>query len=208
MSWIKKGQLEFNNSLYVTVECNIKEEEKCSYSMKFSGHDNGIMKSSVINYKYYVSKYNKEMKFTIANDLDTSSPKGVLTVTAIGGKNINLILTDKSGNKFENYNNYKTGSAIIGSISNDSPYFNLTVEAEEGYYITIGSKITVGEKSDINVLKPNGHEINGYLERDTLDKECYLIPDANNEINFSYIVATFNSSAQISYRDRLRKHYY
>ena len=143
------------------------------------------------------------MQFRISNDLEASENSDkVLTVSATGGKAIKLKLTDESGNLFVNNNNLKTGTAIIGHISTNSAYFDLTVEAEQGNYITVGSKITIDGKSDVNVLKANGHEVNGYLERDVLEKECYLIHDpTDSRIKNSFIVAIFNTSAVISYKD-------
>ena len=78
--WIKKDQLE-SNYIFATVECNIKENERCNYLMKFSGHNYGVMKLSTFNYQYYVSNNNKEMKFRITNDLeDQENSNKILTV--------------------------------------------------------------------------------------------------------------------------------
>ena len=201
--WIKKEQIQ-NNYLYAIVECDIKGDEKCNYLMDFSGSDYASMKSSVLNYNYYVNKENKEMKFRISNDLSLKSTENsnkVLTIIATGGKNIKLNLKDQSGKEYSNNNNIRSGSAIIAQIS-DNSNFDLTVEAEEGDYITLGSKIIMDEKSDANELEPNGHEISGYLERNKQEKECYLIPDKNSESQYSYIVAIFNKPAEISFKDK------
>ena len=199
--WIKKEQLE-NNILYATVECDIKENEKCNYLMDFSGYDYILKNSSDFNYQYSVDEKNKEMNFKIMND-KSSGNNNILTIIATGEKEIELILKDESGKEYKNdkNRNFKEGSVIIEKLSGNSDYFDLTVIAEERDFITIGSKIITGEKSDIIELEPNGYEISGYLERNILEKECYLIPEKNSESQYSYIVARLNKSAEISFKD-------
>ena len=206
--WIKREQLQSNN-LYTTLECQIPDEQQCSYSIQITGYNYAIIDSYIFNYNYYVSENNKEMKFRINNDLGIEKTKDqILTLYANGGKKIKLYLSNCIDNSCKQYN-FRTGAAITTKIQSHN-YFELTIQAEVGDYLSVGSKVTGndgkplevnGETID-NVLKPNGNQYTGYLKKYILENECYLIPNNKNYGTVSYIVAIFyNKVAQISFKD-------
>ena len=207
--WIKKEQLE-SNYLYVTLECQIHDGEKCSYSISFEGYSYAIIDSYIFNYNYYVNEKNKEMKFRINNDLGIEKTKDqVLTLYANGGKKIKLYLSNCVDNSCKQYN-YRTGAAITKTIQKHN-YFELTIQAEVGDYLSVGSKVTgvdgkpleIDGKTVDNVLKPNGNQFTGYLKKYILENECYLIPNDEHYDKVSYIVAMFyNKVAQISFKNK------
>ena len=207
--WIKKEQLK-TNTLFTTLECQIPNEQYCSYSIQFTGYSYAIIDSYIFNYNYYVSEKNKEMRFRINNDLGIEKTKDqILTLYANGGKKIKLYLSNCIENSCKQYN-FRTGAAITTKIQSHN-YFELTIQAEVGDYLSVGSKVTEnngkplevnGETID-NVLKPNGNQYTGYLKKYILENECYLIPDNAKYGELSYIVAIFyNKVAQISFKNK------
>jgi len=195
--WIKKEEFG-NNDLYVDAQCQNKEG-KCEYTIKFSGHDEALISGSILVYNYYVNNGNKEMEFKIKNEVgveDTSN--NVLTLYAIGEKRINLKVKD-----CEQCNQYtfRSGVAITIDLPR-KPYINLIVTAEEGDFISLGSKITLKEgKSAGSYLNTNDHAISGYLKKNILERECYLLPDKEGETY--YISGIFyNRIAKISITDK------
>ena len=199
--WIKKEQFA-NNYLYTTVECQVEDEEKCDYNIQFVGYKHIKIESSVFTYNYYVSENNKVMDFSINNDLAISETSDqILTIYANGGKKIKLTLKNCIGETCEQHE-FRTGAAITTTIQKDK-YFELTVEAEEGDFISLGSKVTTSKGVSIdNVLKPNGYPFTGYLKKGVLNKECYSIYNIGIFSKISYIVGIFyNKVAEISFKD-------
>ena len=199
--WIKKEQFESNKNLYTTVECQVNEGETCNYDIIFVGYDVININSLIFTYNYYVSENNKKMEFSIVNDLGISQFDGqVLTLYANGGKKIKIMLEDCRVESCQQYE-FRTGAAISTTIQEKS-HFKFTIEAEEGDFISVGSKVTyANETSYQNVLRPNAYQFTGYLKKDVLNKECYYIngTDSNED---SYIVGIFyNKIAEISFKD-------
>ena len=197
--WIKKDELS-KSSLYVTVECQIGENEKCDYNINFIGYKFAVIDSLVFNYNYYVNKNNKRMEFAIKNRYDSSEiDHKVLTLYANGGKEINLTLVDCNSPTC-NQNKFRTGTAITTKMISHN-YFEFIVEAEEGDYISVGSKVTsTTGKSEENILTPNGYQFTGFLKKLILESECYSLENIKAP---SYIVAMFyNVAAQITYKDK------
>ena len=196
--WIKKEELE-KNSLYITVECQIQEGDRCNYNINFIGYKYAVIDSPVFNYNYYVNKFNKKMVFAIKNKYDSSEiDDKVLTLYANGGKGIKLTLEDCNGVSCNQYT-FRTGSAITTKMQSHN-FFELTVEAQEGDYISVGSKVTKTDgKSEENILNPNGYQFTGFLKKTILEKECYSLENIRNP---SYIVGMFyNVAAQVSFKD-------
>ena len=109
-----------------------------------------------------------------------------------------MTLTDKSGKEFQ-AEQFRNFAAI--TLKTNQLEFYLNVEAEEGDYISIGEKIILDGKSEKNVLKPNGNLFSGFLKKNILEKECYLIDNDDNSSD-SYIVGIFyNQMAEISFKD-------
>ena len=199
-TWIKKEQISGSDFVNFVVECQIYEGKTCNYLLDIKGEDYAEINTPNFDYNFYINGGNKEMKFRISNDNEENNNK-ILTVYATGGKSVQLTLKKEDGNSIPGDNLF-IGKGITTSIGTFK-YFELTVSAEEGDYITLGSKILSGQKSNANTLKSNGHQLTGYLKTSTLDKECYLI--SNNNIDYdkeAFIVALFyNKEGTINYKD-------
>ena len=199
--WITKEQFENNKFFYTTVECQVKDGGRCNYEVDFIGYKYISIDSCIFTYNYYVSAKNKKMTFAINNDIGISSTSDqILTLYANGGKKIKLTLGNCIGDTCKQYD-FRTGAAITTKIQKHN-FFELTVEAEEGDYISVGSKVTLPDgKSYENDLKPNNYQLTGYLKKGVLDRECYSIPDKYDDI--SYIVGMFyNNAAEIYFNDQ------
>ena len=189
--WIKREQFQGNN-FYVNVQC--EDENNCGYTLTFSGKESVIFET-MKTYNYYVSDFNTDMTFKFRNEFESS--KDIITVYATGGKEIQL--------QFDNYPDkqaiqFPEGAAITMALDKKHEYFNITIIAQVGDYITVGAKIiTPSGKSAGNALSPDMGQINGFLEKDVISKECYSLPE---EEDIFYITGTiYNSFAQVSYLD-------
>ena len=199
-TWIKNEQIIYEY-FYIVVECQIEEGKRCNYLLEIKGEEYAEINSPNFNYNFYINEDNKEMKFKIINDNEKNNNQ-ILTVFATGGKKIDLNLkTDKK--KSLNGDNILIGKGITTRMETFE-YFELTVNAEKGDYITIGSKIVIDKKSDYNTLNSNGYQLTGYLKTSTLEEECYLISDNNIDYNKNaFIVGLFyNKEGNIKYKDR------
>ena len=199
--WITKEQLEDNKFFYTTVECQIKDVGRCNYEIDFIGYKYISIDSCIFTYNYYVSAKNKKMTFAINNDIGISDTTNqILTLYANGGKKIKLTLGNCLKDTCKQHD-FRTGAAITTTIQKHN-FFELTVEAEEGDFISVGSKVTLSNgKSYENDLKPNNYQFTGYLKKGVLDRECYSIPDKYDDI--SYIVGMFyNNAAEIYFNDQ------
>ena len=198
-TWIKKDQLT-SEYLYVVVECQIEEGKTCDYLMDINGNENIVFDSPNFNYNFYVNKKNQQMKIKVLRD--ESSKNQVLSVYAIGGKTIVIKVETDRGDYFYG-ENILIGQALTTRIKSFN-YFILTIDSEEGDYITLGSKLILDEESEMNILKPNGYQLTGFLKTGTLEEECYFISDDNiYNKKTSFIVGLFyNKEAKIYYKDR------
>ena len=199
-TWIKRDQLETNQEyLFIVVECQIKEEERCNYLLDINGEDNIIFKSPNFNYNFYVNNQNQQMSFRVLNS--GSNRNQILSLYATGGKPIKLNLKTNNGQSFSG-TDILIGQGITTNIDSFE-YFDLTINAEEGDYISLGSKLIIDGELDMNVLRSNGYQLTGLLKKRILDEECYLISDNNiDQSKSSFIVALFyNKEGEISIKD-------
>ena len=193
--WITKQQIE-NNNFYVVVECQDEEKDRCNYLLEIVGYKYVVSDTCIFTYNYYVSANNKVMVFAINNDLGFGdSDNQILTLYANGGKDIKLTLGNCAKETCKQHK-YRTGAAITTTIQKHN-FFELTVEAEEGDFISVGSKVTLAiGVSFENDLKPNNYQFTGYLKKGVLDRECYTIPKNYGKV--SYIVGMFyNNAAEV-----------
>jgi len=191
--WIKKDQFK-GGSLYFVIECY--EPTTCGYSLEISG-DRSVIFDKMTTYSYYVSEGNTKMLFKFVNEYDYSVDE-VLTLYATGGKPINLFLDSCFDETCEQFN-FADGSAITINTTNYK-YYDLTLTAEKGDYITVGGKVVSKTgRSVINDLKPDSGSVSGFLRRKVLENECYRLP-TNEDIY--YITGTlYNSIAQMTFLD-------
>ena len=202
--WIKKEQILNNNNYNINVQCQNKKGEKCNYTIRIIGYDNAEIDTTTFVYNYYVNNDNKEMDFKIKNKYyNEDTILHIMTFYATGSQKINIILNNCT-NCYKQYN-FRTGVAINIHMPK-TKYFNLKVIANEGDYISVGSKITLKDGRSVgNLLRPNNKEITGYLKRGELNSECYLLPDENDnpKIDTYFISGIFYKRiAQIILRDQ------
>ena len=191
--WIKKEQFQ-NGNLYVAVEC--LNETECGYNLTFSGHDS-ITFEKMTSYKYYVSQDNTQMVFRFKNE--NEGQENLVTLYATGGRNVSLSLANCNEESCKQFN-FTEGAAITIKNKNIN-YYDLTVNAKVGDYITVGGKIIdKNGKSLQNILEPEYGQLSGFLRKGQLEKECYMLPKEENDIY--YITGTlFNSMAEIKFLD-------
>ena len=205
-TWIKKEQLEKNKEyVYFTVECQIKDEEKCNYLIDITGQANIEFDSPNFNYNFYVNKKNQDMTFKVFN-YNSNNKNQILTVYATGGKLMTMKLEFDNTDSFEG-ENILIGQGLTTRIKSFNFYI-LKIHAEEGDYISLGSKITNDGNKDgdlnSNFLKPNGYQLTGFLKSHVLDEECYKIISDKIDNNYaSFIVGLFyNKEAKIYFKDK------
>ena len=189
--WIKKEQIN-NDYFYFVIECY--EGTQCSYSFQISGTTE-IIFDSMTTYSYYVNEKNTEMVFKFRNEFESEGDS--LTMYATGANGINLSLELCYDITCDQYN-FTDGSAIT-TVTRSYDYFTLTVKAPKESYITVGGKIIdKNGKSSGNILTPESGLISGFLRKDILERECYFLPEEENDI--FYITGTlYNSMANITY---------
>ena len=203
--YVKKEQFEKPEEVdyfFIIVEC--REEKSCSYDLQITSYKMPQISTSTFVHDYYVSENNQEMKFKIKNTLDLNSVKDhVLTIYAIGGKNVNISI-DNLEEKPEQYD-FKIGTAITIDVPAVTD-FEITVQAEIGDFITVGSKITGDDGlCDSSLLIPNGHQITGYLKKKTLEKECYALPEVEGDKEYYITGIFYNRIAEINFKNKNKK---
>ena len=197
--WIKKEQLENKDYLYITVECQVKKNDRCSYDIEFTGYNIPVIESAIFVHNYYVSEKNEQMRFKIINNMKSSTSEDIITLYANGGQKIKLSLTNwKEGC---DQIDFKTGAAIITKIEKYS-HFELTINAQKGDFISFGSKITGADgKSFENTLVPNEYQFTGYLKKRLLEQECYSFPNFDSSDTYYLSGIFYNRIAEISFKD-------
>ena len=172
--WVKKEQLDNNLVLYAAVEFETDGNE---FEIRFIGYQYIQVEKTTFQHSYYVNSKNKEMEFRIKNDYVGTS-KAYLSLYASCGKKINLKLSNCAGPQCQQHN-FTNGAAIVIELPQNN-YFDLLVTGEESDFITIGSKVST-ESSGKTKLVPNSYPTSGLLIKGLLEKECYELPDDQNE---------------------------
>ena len=197
--WIKKEQLLQSNHLNFGVQCQNKGGQ-CRYTVQITGHNEALIEGSTLSYSYFVNNGNRVMEFKLKNEVgEEDTTDHFLTFYATGQKPITLDV--KNCIQCNQYN-FRAGAAITVDMIKKK-YFEMTVTAQEGDFISVGSKYTLKEgKSPGNTLTPNDRPITGYLKKNVLNKECFLLPDSDkkNNIDTYYVsIMLYNRIAKITY---------
>ena len=203
--WIKTENLGKYESINIPIQCQNIYEDTCNYKIIFSGHSLIEIDNTTFAYSYYVSQTYQIMEFSIQNNYfnQTNVSDLILTFYATGAQKIFLEIYRMNTTLY----NFNSGSAISINMTNNYSYI-LIVRGNVGDYITVGSKVTLKkpEKSgkSISPLKINDKQITGILNKDILNKECYLLDFGQNqkENAIYYITGTFyNKIGEIVYAD-------
>ena len=200
--WIKKEQLKNQDFFYVAIQC--QEGDTCSYDLEITAYEYPQIEHTIFVHNYYVSEENRVMSFRINNTLDLSETSDqTLTLYATGGKKIGLSLSHCIGGCTQY--DFKIGSAITTKIQKHL-YFELTVSAEPGDFISIGSKITDSNGNSLdNTLSPNEYQFIGYLKKNVLEKECYALPSVSGDSSYYLAGIFYDAAAEINFKDSDKK---
>jgi hypothetical protein len=195
--WLKRDQ--FGYEVDIEVQCQNKDS-RCAYTLQFSGHDVILIETSTLVYNYYITPENREMEFKIKNEIENLEATGhFLTFYATGYKPVEIDV--KNCYQCVQYR-FRAGTAITVDLIKKK-YFELTIRAQEGDFISVGSKYTLQDgRSPANTLNPNARQITGYLKRNVLEKECYLLPDESNDrtIDTYYLsILFYNRVAKLTF---------
>ena len=91
-------------------------------------------------YTYYVSKENKQMNFSIVNDLTSEDiTQNLITLWAKGNKNINSLIDIPNNSQMEKHKKFNVYIIYSEEFNNFSIYFNIT--GEVGDMINVGSNL-------------------------------------------------------------------
>ena len=199
--WIKKEQFQNNDDkFYLVVEC---KSDTCDYTLNLYNHDFIEIESDNFIYNYYVGKNNKEMFFRIKNNIKNTDIYGkILVFYALGDNSLSLDLKNIS-----TVNNFNFNLGKISVVEKSNNYFDdfyLQIKATEGTYINVGGRFDSSTGQTRKILEINGPEICGYLIKDILENECYLLPDFSKyeNMNSFYLTGIFkNKVGEIYFRD-------
>ena len=173
--WLNKAQIK--DDFYLSIENpNQKENE---YTLT-------IFLKEIIElpldeqYTYYVSEENKEMNFSIVNDLTSEDiTQNLITIWAKGNKNIITSLEYPDNLLTEKHQKYNAYNIFSEEFSNFSYIF--TISGEVGDIINVGS-ILFDIKDFIISNKLFGDqeiEITGFINRNSFDTVCYKFKKIN-----------------------------
>ena len=179
--WLKREQFEKDDQeFYALVVC---PSDKCSYTIKFTGDQAASLPSNYI-YSYLVTSSNREMRFEIKGE-----EKNVYLTVGIQGSSKANMNIDSVYNEGIIFKSGRVVSFYLEDFENSSNLATVTIKgAEEGDYLTLSTHIvntTVIYEGLANegVLVPNGPEVTGYLEKEILNEECFLIDFSTKRFN-------------------------
>ena len=191
--FVKKEQIL--DHFFFTVE--YYNAENCTYTINITKqHEATFSNFDKFNYyNYYVSKENTDMVFKFNNKNEDLNC--LLTVYATGGKNIKL--------NFANCNNdiclqhTFTYGAGITAIVTGLEYYSISVTAQAGDYISLGTKYFKNKDDNIFEISQETGQITGVLRRSVLNEECYTLPleEGYNTDTYYLTGRIFDDSANI-----------
>ena len=137
-------------------------------------------------YTYYISEENKEMNFTIINDIYDYTDMNLITIWAKGNKDINTILDIPETIKHSKYNAYLIYQEEFSRIN-----YNFRVYGEIGDIINVGSIFFELEKEIMShiIFNNNEIEITGFLRKGFVERNCYKFDKINLFFQYaSYVI--------------------
>ena len=179
--WLTKGQIK--EDFYLSVE-NPKQKEK-EYTLTI------VLKETVElsldeQYTYYISEENKEMNFSIVNDLTSEDiTQNLITIWAKGNKNIITFLECPDNLPMEKHQKYNVYSIFSEEFNNFS--YTFIISGEVGDIINVGS-LLYDFKDFIISNKLFGDqeiELTGFLKRNYFDTICYKFKKINSFFEYA-----------------------
>jgi len=199
---IEEDEEDYNyfgdEDFYLCVYC--LNDLNCNYKITFELNNYIIIPKNINFYNYYVNE-NEIFNFYLETN------KNNINNNINENKNIYELYWIKRNNnkKFINFNNNLPedyNGILLKSITNENAYINFSVRSNIGDYITIGRSIIDGNTKK-EPLKINDIETLGYLEKEILTEECFLINSLKDKnIRNIYIRGIiYDKIAQIYYKE-------
>ena len=191
--WLTKAQTE-NKYNYLHINCSSKP---CDYKLKLNAYDSIEMDYNT-QFNLYITENNKNVEINFSSQSSSTEEFDFISVWAIGNKNLKATLDsgDYQNKKYSKNNIFK----IQKSEANKS-IFQLTLEAEVGDAINIGSNII--KTNDYNNLIINQPEVKGFLQKEYSTQDCYKFSKDStytSSSNFYLTGIIFSKVAEIYYR--------
>ena len=164
--WLTKSQS--NEQFFFDVECYI-DIFPCSYYINIIGRDNIEMKLNKI-YSYYITKETENMIFLFNDNLPNG--KNMVSIWANGNKNIITSIenyTVRNGNFYQFY---------LKGDHNSNFNHSFQVNGTLGDIINIGA-LTFNESGYSSFVLNDNIEIYGYLNNETMEKNCFFYNHLN-----------------------------
>ena len=202
--WLKKEQYS-NKLFYLVIQCP-DSTKKCNYELKMESGDFVLLNRNT-QISYYINTKNEKMIFHIPKrDLNPSIiHNNYAEIWFKGSKNIQMMLEYYKGTEIKAITSQKYYlNGAIFSFKEDiyeypedetiDAYYQLTIDAHDGDYITIGNKAIddKGYVTEKNILFPNTGETTGYLQKNNLEKECFNLVKPNIAKNDDYFFISGN----------------
>ena len=194
--FIKREQIQNNDQeLFIKVIC---PESTCSYTLTFKGEMFASIEANSV-YSYLITKYNKEMNFRVYGDVEDNS---YLTIGIEGSYKAQLSIDGIL--KETIFDNGRIVTFPLDSKEKSSYLTQFVVKNSiPGEYITISLHIIKDNKSEDNLLIPNGPNIMGLIDKNDFSEECFPISaftfEKYKNINKFYLTGTIYSKNGIFY---------
>ena len=183
--WLNKDQIK--NEFYFSIEN--PNQESNNYTLSILLKETAEL-SLDEQYTYFVSKENKQMNFSIVNDLNSEDiTQNLISIWAKGNKNINSLINipdNSQMQKHQKYNAYIIFSEEFNKIS-----YNFNITGEVGDMINVGSILFVPQDFIISnkLYGDQEIELTGFLKKNFIDTVCYKFKKINSFFEHaSYVI--------------------
>ena len=183
--WLNREQIK--NDFYFNIE-NLKQESS-NYTLMILLKETAELSLNE-QYTYYVSKENKQMNFSIVNDLTSEDiTQNLITLWAKGNKNINSLIDIPNNSQMEKHKKFNVYIIYSEEFNNFSIYFNIT--GEVGDMINVGSNLFEPQDFIISnkLFGDQEIELTGFLKKNFIDSVCYKFKKINTFFEHaSYVI--------------------
>ena len=183
--WLNKDQIK--NEFYFSIESPMQKSN--NYTLSILLKETAEL-SLDEQYTYYVSEENKQMNFSIVNDLNSEDiTQNLISIWAKGNKNINSLINipdNSQMQKHQKYNAYIIFSEEFNKIS-----YNFNITGEVGDMINVGSILFVPQDFIISnkLYGDQEIELTGFLKKNFIDTVCYKFKKINSFFEHaSYVI--------------------
>ena len=183
--WLNKNQIK--KEFYFSIE-NPKQELN-NYTLTILLKEAAEL-SLDEQYTYYVSEENKQMNFSIVNDLNSEDiTQNLITIWAKGNKYINSLVDIPDNSQMQKHQKYN--AYIIFSEEFNKFSYNFNITGEVGDMINVGSMLFDTQDGIISnkLFGDEEIELTGFLKRGFIDTVCYKFKKVNTFFEHaSYVI--------------------